>query len=343
MANHVLYDRIWESGKLEDCSRAAAMAYPWIFLVADDHGRFEYHPRRIWTKVFGRRADVTLEEVTAWLDEYWRVGLLIRYHIDGDLAHWYRFKGRKPSERRPSDLADPEGQPVLSYPGATRAEEGRREGDAGAEEGRNARDKSSPDIDQNGTDQERIGSEATYPQAAPALVPSDDRPFRPPNPLLGPGDVERLCLEGWRLVRAIEAKTGIGPETVITQASTGHGKFKGSPKARLEGMDHDRLILTVEDLRAWARRSGAVVEEAPPSPAQAVAAEPEWENLDAHIEAFVAWYRENPEAGTSGGKTGMHGVAFGAWARGKGLPEAVRDAVLRGGLKKLDALKRRTG
>jgi hypothetical protein len=84
------------------------MAYPWIFLVADDHGRFEFNPRRIWTKVFGNRDDISLEDVTAWLEEYWRLGLLRRYHIDGDLAVWEGFKGRKASERRDSDYPTPE-------------------------------------------------------------------------------------------------------------------------------------------------------------------------------------------------------------------------------------------
>lgn len=108
MANHVIRDRIWESRKIRSVSKAAALAYPWIFLVADDHGRFEYNPRRIWSLVFGNRDDVSLEEVTSWLDEYWRAGLLSRYHIDGDLAVWVGFKGRKASERRDSALQPPE-------------------------------------------------------------------------------------------------------------------------------------------------------------------------------------------------------------------------------------------
>jgi hypothetical protein len=111
LPNHVMRDRLWESQKLARCSKAAALAYPWIFLVADDHGRFEYHPRRIWTRVFGTRADVSLLEVTKWLTEYERHGLLTRYHVDGGLAYWYNFKGRPPSERRPSEYPDPTGFP----------------------------------------------------------------------------------------------------------------------------------------------------------------------------------------------------------------------------------------
>ena len=58
MASHVIRDRIWESRKLAACSRDAALAYPWIFLVADDWGRFEFSPRRIWSRVFGARPAV---------------------------------------------------------------------------------------------------------------------------------------------------------------------------------------------------------------------------------------------------------------------------------------------
>lgn len=124
MGNHVIYDRLWESDKLARCSMLAALAYPWIFLVADDHGRFEYKPRAIWKHAFAYRGDVTVEDVAGWIDEYWKAGLLIRYHIQdedgsGGLAHWYKFKGRKPSDRRPSEYPDPAGIPELPPPSAT--------------------------------------------------------------------------------------------------------------------------------------------------------------------------------------------------------------------------------
>ena len=83
MPNHVIRDRIWASTKLAQCSLAAALAYPWIFLVADDHGRFEYRPRLIWGQVFGAREDIKVRDVEKWLSEYEKVGLLLRYHING--------------------------------------------------------------------------------------------------------------------------------------------------------------------------------------------------------------------------------------------------------------------
>lgn len=152
MANHVIYDRLWESKKLSECSRDAAMAYPWIFLVADDHGRFEYRPARIWAKVFGGRKDVSLEDVSGWLTEYFRVGLLLRYHIDGDLAHWYKFKGRKLSERRKSEYPDPLDFPPFTEIVTGGAEKRGSGGDEARVEPRqiDARDRSRTDLEQNG-------------------------------------------------------------------------------------------------------------------------------------------------------------------------------------------------
>lgn len=107
MSSHVIRDRIWESRKLAECSRGAALAYPWIFLVADDWGRFEFNPRRIWSKVFGAREDITVDEVASWLAEYDGKELLVRYHVDGELAYWTGFQGRPPSQRRQSLYPEP--------------------------------------------------------------------------------------------------------------------------------------------------------------------------------------------------------------------------------------------
>lgn len=114
MGNHVIRDRIWESGKLERCSDSAAAWYPWIYLVCNEHGIFEYHPRAIWMSVFRRRPSVSQADVAGWLLEYEREGLMIRYHMDGELAFWTGFKGRKPSERKENAYPDP-----LTFPEVT--------------------------------------------------------------------------------------------------------------------------------------------------------------------------------------------------------------------------------
>lgn len=114
MGNHVIRDRIWKSRKLARCSRGAALAYPWIFLVSDEWGRFEFRPHAIWSEVFGPRQDYapldtpTVADVTGWLAEYETTGLLVRYHIDGDLAYWTGFHGREKGKRKPSDYPAPD-------------------------------------------------------------------------------------------------------------------------------------------------------------------------------------------------------------------------------------------
>lgn len=108
MPNHVIRDRIWESKKLRRCSKEAALAYPWIYLVADAWGRFEFHPARIWALVFGGRKDVTPGDVEGWLNEYEREELLFRYHVDGELAVWNGFYSRSKHLRKASQYPDPE-------------------------------------------------------------------------------------------------------------------------------------------------------------------------------------------------------------------------------------------
>ena len=178
MANHVLYDSLWESDRLAGCSREAALAYPWIFLVADDHGRFEFKPRMVWKHAFSYRTDVTVEDVAGWLEEYWRVGLLIRYGATGDLAHWYKFKGRKPSDRKPSGYADPEGLPVLTY---TATPPPRRGDDTAPPPPRGGAatppprggGKPAPEIDQIGSEVEQIGRQSGVTNGARSIPPSE--------------------------------------------------------------------------------------------------------------------------------------------------------------------------
>lgn len=107
MPNHVIRDRIWVSRKLALCSLKAALAYPWLYLIADDWGRFEYQPRVIWAQVFGAREDVSVEDVKNWLTEYEIQGLLARYHMQNDLAYWTGFHGQRKDKRRPSLYPDP--------------------------------------------------------------------------------------------------------------------------------------------------------------------------------------------------------------------------------------------
>lgn len=162
-----MYDALWESDRLAKCSRDAAMAYPWIFLVADDHGRFEYKARMVWKHAFSYREDVTVEDVAKWLDEYWRNDLLTRYHVDGDLAVWYKFRGRKPSDRKKSDYPDPEGMPVFTCDSATTPP---RRGDASATDPRKPRARDRSDQIRDRSDQN--GSADASASGVALVVPS---------------------------------------------------------------------------------------------------------------------------------------------------------------------------
>lgn len=225
MANHVIRDRLWESRKLERCSDGAAAWYPWIFLVCDDHGRFEYHPRAIWMCVFRRRPSVTQKDVENWLSEYEREGLLIRYHINGELAFWTGFEGRKPSERRPTDYPDPLTFPEVkkrlrelgldSQGGGRAATKPRKSRDKAAEaspQNRGSSDQIRSDqigADQSGSDP--TPDEPAFPSQRAADIYRRHRPGNPPKPYFPP--LRRLVTKfGWPTVEPeIDAYLQLAP------------------------------------------------------------------------------------------------------------------------------------
>jgi hypothetical protein len=113
---------LYDSDRLERCSTRAAFAYPFILGVADDWGRAEWNPRKIFARCFPKRPTVREADVRAWLEEYERVrspmdpegqGLLTRYQVDGvAYFEWWAWKGSPPSKRRfmrcpPPPWADP--------------------------------------------------------------------------------------------------------------------------------------------------------------------------------------------------------------------------------------------
>jgi hypothetical protein len=263
--NHVIYDRIWQSKKLEQCSDLAAAWYAWVFLVADEWGRFEYHPRAIWGEVFRRRPNVTLEQVTAWLQEYERVGLLIRYHINGELAVWTNFIGRKYSERKASSLPDPADFPEvlercqqLNVKLDGRADAPRRRRGKSAEDPRQKRAPGAgdPRLDR---EQERDREAEHDREAAPPpaggqadvppmrLLPATDPPPATDNPLLDRG---ALRTEFFALVKTVAFESDRDPAEVAAE----HSKYtsregRTSQPINPDNMTPDRLFQTVLSLR----------------------------------------------------------------------------------------------
>lgn len=250
MANHVIYDTVWGSKRLRRCSREAAMAYPWIFLVADDHGRFEFDPRVIWSKCFATRDDITVADVSTWLSEFEREELLFRYGVGGQYAHWYNFKGRKPSERRKSNYPEP---PKVSG-GGKRATRGRRGGDDPPP----ARDNPAPDIDIDldlDTDQIRSRNGTSPDAAAPGVA-------------LAQPDAATQVFEHWRDVMPGRSKAKLTPgrrQKILARLREGYTAYQlleaidGCRASAFHMGDNDRH--TVYDDITLICRSGEKVEQ----------------------------------------------------------------------------------
>lgn len=108
-------DKLAGSDKLARCEYTAALAYAWFISnqgVTDDFGRGRLAPHSLWTKVFEKRIeagvlDITPEMIRGWFDEYHRVGLIRVYRTGGTAGsggerwfEWVNFQGVPPSHRR---------------------------------------------------------------------------------------------------------------------------------------------------------------------------------------------------------------------------------------------------
>jgi hypothetical protein len=253
MGNHVIRDRIWASKKLGRCSREAAMAYPAIFLVADEWGRFEYRPHLIWSQVFGPRMDFapadtpTSADVARWLSEYEQCGLLERYHLDGDLAHWTGFSGRPESKRRKSHYPDPQQFKRV------RKNAGRRNGTGTPSEGdRKGTGRQSDSLarDVRLEQETRAGGQEQELAPPPAYVPSPD--VRAETAIReARWNLERRLL---RAVALIAERTGRDPPGVMREV-TAYRKPDGSVvKGRVNPAELgsvERVEKSLEDAEAW--------------------------------------------------------------------------------------------
>lgn len=129
MASQLLRDGLWASKKLRRCSFLAHTIYPYVYLVADQWGRFEWDPEVLQARLFG----VRLQEVPSGylvgtdsvpcgyllglLFEYERNGLLERYAVGEKVcARWTGYQGLPESKRAKSKLPEPEKGQVLRLP-----------------------------------------------------------------------------------------------------------------------------------------------------------------------------------------------------------------------------------
>jgi hypothetical protein len=246
MSNHVIYDRIWVSQKLAKCSLKAALAYPWIYLVADDWGRFEFLHRVIWGKVFGGRTDVKAAHVAAWLAEYRRVGLLDIYEADGRfVAEWCGFVGPPPSKRSVSLLPDRNGvYDTEGFRGQTRFHLAARR-----------LPKVSPET---GNGKRETGNEKRErePRVADA---QETRPSRSPDQTADDPDRETAAREVEDLAATLAERTQTDPKTWVSRASAIPAQ-DGRPAKSFE--DPRRRGLSVPWLRTTARKLREIRDEA---------------------------------------------------------------------------------
>lgn len=132
MSNQLMRVGLLGSKRLRRCSFRAHMAYPYVYLIADHWGRFEWDLPVLNSLLFGARmADVPKGYLPGtkgvpegyllcMLYEFEANGLLRRYQADGTvIGLWSDFKGLPESKRAASKLLGPQGDSFLPAPEGT--------------------------------------------------------------------------------------------------------------------------------------------------------------------------------------------------------------------------------
>jgi hypothetical protein len=85
MPNRIISDVTWKSKKLRVVQPPEFRPeYAWIMPIVEDNGCFEYDPETIWAEAYAvARPSVDVAKVKAILDEFIRVGLLLKYEVEG--------------------------------------------------------------------------------------------------------------------------------------------------------------------------------------------------------------------------------------------------------------------
>lgn len=93
------FPALWSSDKLFTCASETRCEYAWLYGLADAHGSFELtNLRVIHGRVAPIREDLTLEKLSACLQEFNERGLLFTWTQDGKrYGHWTNSEGRLPS------------------------------------------------------------------------------------------------------------------------------------------------------------------------------------------------------------------------------------------------------
>jgi hypothetical protein len=111
-------DLLSGSTKLATCELLAAGFYSWFIsnqAATDDFGRGRLAPASLWAKVFEKRIDSGMTDVTPalivdWFAEWERVGLVKLYHWGGEVwFEWVKFQGVAPTKQRYHRAPEPPG------------------------------------------------------------------------------------------------------------------------------------------------------------------------------------------------------------------------------------------
>jgi len=88
----------------------------WIIAHLDKNGVFYADPGMVRSIVFPRRTDISIEQITTYLDAIEKIGLMYRFEAKGDLWQcWPGFDDNQPAlnkERESSDYPEPPSLPI---------------------------------------------------------------------------------------------------------------------------------------------------------------------------------------------------------------------------------------
>jgi len=124
------------SEKLAHTSGNAERCYWRLQTHCDDAGRCEDHPRLIWAALFPLHDDVLPRDVDEWLAELDKVGLIVRYEVEGRsflevVAFTEKQKPRHPSPSKIPDPPEPRGSSTADRRNGTAERDETPEGDGG--------------------------------------------------------------------------------------------------------------------------------------------------------------------------------------------------------------------
>lgn len=131
----------WASEQIMECSRNARLLFIGLWNFCDDHGRAPWKPRQIKAQVFPGDDDVSVDDVTGWLQELSTNDLIMRYAVDGVdyfvVTGWHHQRIDKPQKPKcPAPPQDHSANDPGPFPPDRKGKEGKGRERNGAEQTR---------------------------------------------------------------------------------------------------------------------------------------------------------------------------------------------------------------